>query len=256
MEYSFLEIMIYFITYSFLGWVMESIFRSICERKLINTGFLIGPFCPIYGVGAIIMLLFLKNFSNNILLLFVVSIIVLTIWEYLVGVLLEKLFHTKYWDYSNNKFNFQGRICLMNSLFWGILGVVFVKFIHLMIENLISKIDIRILAFVYSIIAIVMIVDMIVSIIKVKNIKVTLEKIEKLNAEIKEKLKEISEETIIKRDKTLLRLYKNVYRLKKAFPAINTKEITEVLNKKVELKEIKEEIKEKIKMKKDKARKA
>ena len=256
MEYSFLEIMIYFITYSFLGWVMESIFRSICERKLINTGFLIGPFCPIYGVGAIIMLLFLKNFSNNILLLFVVSIIVLTIWEYLVGVLLEKMFHTKYWDYSNNKFNFQGRICLMNSLFWGILGVVFVKFIHLMIENLISKIDIRILAFVYSIIAIVMIVDMIVSIIKVKNIKVTLEKIEKLNAEIKEKLKEISEETIIKRDKTLLRLYKNVYRLKKAFPAINTKEITEVLNKKVELKEIKEEIKEKIKMKKDKARKA
>ena len=256
MEYSFLEIIMYFITYSFLGWVMESIFRSICERKLINTGFLIGPFCPIYGVGAIIMLLFLKNFSNNILLLFVVSIIVLTIWEYLVGVLLEKLFHTKYWDYSNNKFNFQGRICLMNSLFWGILGVVFVKFIHSMIENLISKIDIRILAFVYSIIAIVMIVDMIVSIIKVKNIKVTLEKIEKLNAEIKEKLKEISEETIIKRDKAMLRLYKNVYRLKKAFPAINTKEITEILNKKVELKEIKEEIKEKIKMKKDKARKA
>ena len=130
MEYSFLEIIIYFITYSFLGWVMESIFRSISEKKIINTGFLKGPFCPIYGVGAIIMLLFLKKFADNLAVLFIVSVVVLTIWEYLVGVLLEKLFHTKYWDYSKNKFNFQGRICLMNSIFWGVLGVVFVKYIH------------------------------------------------------------------------------------------------------------------------------
>ena len=251
MEYSFLEIIIYFITYSFLGWVMESIFRSICEKKIINTGFLKGPFCPIYGVGAIIMLLFLKRFSDNLAVLFVVSIVVLTIWEYLVGVLLEKLFHTKYWDYSKNKFNFQGRICLTNSIFWGILGVVFVKYIHPAIENLIEKIDVRILIFVYSILGIVILVDMITSIVKVKNIKVTLEKIEKLNNEIREKLKEENVQYIIeqlkyKRNKTILRLYKNVYRLKKAFPAINTKEITEVLSKKVELKEIKEEIKQRI----------
>lgn len=251
MEYSFLEIIIYFITYSFLGWVMESIFRSISEKKIINTGFLKGPFCPIYGVGAIIMLLFLKKFADNLAVLFIVSVVVLTIWEYLVGVLLEKLFHTKYWDYSKNKFNFQGRICLMNSIFWGILGVVFVKYIHPAIENLIEKIDVRILIFVYSILGIVILVDMITSIVKVKNIKVTLEKIEKLNYEIREKLKEENVQYIIeqlkyKRNKTILRLYKNVYRLKKAFPAINTKEITEVLSKKVELKEIKEEIKQRI----------
>ena len=261
MEYSFLGIIIYFITYSFLGWVMESIFRSICEKKIINTGFLKGPFCPIYGVGAIIMLLFLKRFSDNLAVLFVVSIVVLTIWEYLVGVLLEKLFHTKYWDYSKNKFNFQGRICLTNSIFWGILGVVFVKYIHPAIENLIEKIDVRILIFVYSILGIVILVDMITSIIKVKNIKVTLEKIEKLNNEIREKLKEENVQYIIeqlkyKRNKTILRLYKNVYRLKKAFPAINTKEITEVLSKKVELKEIKEEIKQRIEKRKRKDEKA
>ena len=255
MEYSFLAIIIYFITYSFLGWVMESIFRSISERKIINTGFLKGPFCPIYGVGAIIMLLFLKRFSDNLIVLF----IVLTIWEYLVGVLLEKLFHTKYWDYSNNKFNFQGRICLMNSIFWGILGVVFVKYIHPLIESLIEKIDFRILIFVYSILGIIILVDAISSIIKVKNIKVTLEKIEKLNNEIKEKLKEENVQYLIeqlkyKRNKTILRLYKNVYRLKKAFPAINTKEITEVLNKKVELKEIKEQLKQKIEKRKKKGK--
>ena len=261
MEYSFLEIIIYFITYSFLGWVMESIFRSISEKKIINTGFLKGPFCPIYGVGAIIMLLFLKRFSDNLTVLFIVSVVVLTIWEYLVGVLLEKLFHTKYWDYSKNKFNFQGRICLMNSIFWGILGVVFVKYIHPAIENLIEKIDVRILIFVYSILGIVILVDMITSIVKVKNIKVTLEKIEKLNNEIREKLKEENVQYIIeqlkyKRNKTILRLYKNVYRLKKAFPAINTKEITEVLSKKVELKEIKEEIKQRIEKRKRKDKKA
>ena len=261
MEYSFLEIIIYFITYSFLGWVMESIFRSISERKIINTGFLKGPFCPIYGVGAIIMLLFLKRFSDNLAVLFIVSVVVLTIWEYLVGVLLEKLFHTKYWDYSKNKFNFQGRICLTNSIFWGVLGVVFVKYIHPAIENLIEKIDVRILIFVYSILGIVILVDMITSIVKVKNIKVTLEKIEKLNNEIREKLKEENVQYIIeqlkyKRNKTILRLYKNVYRLKKAFPAINTKEITEVLSKKVELKEIKEEIKQRIQKRKQKNKKA
>ena len=259
MEYSFLEIIIYFITYSFLGWVIESIFRSISEKKIINTGFLKGPFCPIYGVGAIIMLLFLKRFSDNLVILFIVSVVVLTIWEYLVGVLLEKLFHTKYWDYSNHKFNFQGRICLTNSIFWGILGVIFVNFIHPAIENLMAKIDIRILIFVYSILGIVILVDTISSIIKVKNIKVTLEKIEKLNNEIKEKLNEENVQHLIeqlkyKRNKTILRLYKNVYRLKKAFPAINTKEITEVLNKKVELKEIKEELKQKIEKKKKKSK--
>lgn len=260
MEYNFINILIYFITYSFLGWIMESIFRSVCEKKLINTGFLRGPFCPIYGIGAVIMILFLKNFSNNLILLFFISIIVFTIWEYLVGVVLEKLFHTKYWDYSDNKFNFQGRICLMNSIFWGILGVVFIQYIHPFIESIIEKVDIRLLTFIYSIIGIVMLIDAITSIIKVKNIKVTLEKIEELNKEIKEKLKEITEEgkTDIleniqnlveqlkyKRNKTMLHLYKNVYRLKKAFPAIDTKEITEILNKKIELKEIKEKLKKK-----------
>lgn len=260
MKYNFINILIYFITYSFLGWIMESTFRSICEKKLINTGFLKGPFCPIYGTGAIIMILFLKKFSNNLILLFFVSIIVFTIWEYIVGILLEKIFHTKYWDYSDNKFNFQGRICLMNSIFWGILGVVFIKYIHPFIENVVQKIDIRILTVIYSIIALGMLVDMIRSIIKVKNIQATLNKIDELNKEIREKIKEIKEdgkadilENIqnlveqlkYRRDKLTLKLYKNVYRLKRAFPAINTKEIAEILNKKIELKEIKERIRKK-----------
>lgn len=143
MNINLLELLTYFILYSFLGWVMESVFRSICERKLINTGFLRGPFCPIYGIGATIMFLFLEGFENKPILLFFISIIVLTVWEYVVGVFLETAFHTKYWDYSDHKINFQGRICLTNSIFWGLLGILFVKYLHPFIQKIMEQIDRR-----------------------------------------------------------------------------------------------------------------
>ena len=249
----------YFLLYSFLGWVMESIFRSIIEQKIINTGFLKGPICPIYGIGAFIMAFILNRLSNNIIILFFASMIILTIWEYVVGVFLEKTFHTKYWDYSDHKINFKGRICLSNSIYWGILGVIFVKYIHPFMKEIISKIDVNLLYFVVTISGIVFFVDVITSIVKLKNIKPALEKIEELNNEIKEKLKEIKSirseketekldiieniqrivnELNEKRNKTILRLYKNIYRLKKAFPAIDTEEIREVLNRKIELKNL------------------
>ena len=257
------KLLTYFIIYSFLGWVMESTFRSVLEKKIINTGFLIGPLCPIYGIGACIMFLFLDKFYDNVLILFLVSIVSLTLWEYIVGVLLEKVFNTKCWDYSNQKFNFQGRICLINSLCWGVLGVIFIKYIHPFIQELVKKVDIHVLHYVILIATVVFLIDMIVSIVKVKNIKVTLQKIEDLNQEIKEKLKEIKstskdaeknadklevakslhelvEDLKKKRNRTILHLYRNVYRLKKAFPAIDTKEIREILNKKLEVKKIKE----------------
>lgn len=248
------EILTYFIIYSFMGWVMESIVRTIAEKKIINTGFLHGPICPIYGIGAIIMFTFLDIFKNNILLLFVISILVLTVWEYLVGVLLEKMFHTKYWDYSDHKFNIQGRICLNNSIYWGILGVLFIKYIHPFISGKIDLIiDNEYFMVVIYLITAIMLVDAINSVIKVKNISGTLEKIDKLNEQIKEKLEEIKNIEIedgkaaiklnlqkvvddLDRRKNIVmrRLYKRVRRLKKAFPAINSKEITKILNEKIE----------------------
>lgn len=254
MEINLFELLTYFIIYSFLGWVMESIVRSFCEKKIINTGFLKGPFCPIYGFGATIMFLFLDQLESKPVLLFFISILVLTIWEYLVGVLLEKLFKTKYWDYSDQKFNFQGRICLTNSVCWGILGVIFIKYIHPFVQDIIGKADNNLVSYIITIVSIIFVVDIITSVIKIKNIKGTLEKVEELNKEIKEKLKEIrslkkntekvsSTESIQqmveklkkKRNRTILQLYKNVYRLKKAFPALNSNEITEVLSKKIEI---------------------
>lgn len=258
MEKQLFYLLTYFLIYSFLGWIMESIFRSIIEKKVINTGFLKGPICPIYGFGALIMVAVLNGLSNNIVQLFISSVIILTLWEYIVGVLLEKIFHTKYWDYSDHKINFQGRICLSNSIYWGILGVVFVKYIHPFMQKIIENTNIDMLHFIVAIVSFVFLVDVITSVVKVKNIKSALERIEELNNEIKEKLKEIAKETekntekvnitenvqkIIeelneKRNIIIFRLYKNVYRLKKAFPAIDTKEIREILNKKIELKKI------------------
>jgi len=232
---------------------MESVFRSICEKKLINTGFLRGPFCPIYGFGASIMFLFLETFENKPILLFGIAIIILTAWEYMVGVFLEKIFHTKYWDYSNHKINFQGRICLTNSICWGILGVVFVKYIHPFVQGILLKMDTNLLNYIMAVLSIILLTDIVISIMHVKNMKTTLQKIEEINKEIKDKLNELKKATNEKEEKAtenvqkmvenlkkkrnriIIHLYKNVYRLKKAFPAINTNEITEILNQKMEL---------------------
>ena len=255
MDNTFFHILTYFVIYSFLGWILESIVRTICERRIINTGFLIGPFCPIYGFGAIIMILFLDQFKNNIILLFFSSFIILSLWEYVVGVLLEKFFATKYWDYSDHKFNYKGRICLTNSIAWGILGVLFINYIHPTITQLLEHVDFIYVAIITSIIAVILLIDAIISIIKVKNIKTTLEKIEEINEQIKQKLLELKDREKIsandniqnlinnlktRRDKTMRHLYRRAYRLKKAFPAIDTKEFTEILNKKIEFKHKKE----------------
>ena len=251
MDNTFFHLLTYFVIYSFLGWIFESVVRTIYERKIINTGFLIGPFCPIYGFGAIIMLLFLDQFKNNIFILFFISVIILTLWEYMVGVLLEKLFHTKYWDYSDHKCNYKGRICLTNSIAWGVLGVLFIIYIHPFIIQILGYIDFMYVAIVASIIALILLIDAIISIVKVKNIKSTLEKIEEINEQIKQKLADLKDKEKIsandnlqhlinnlkiRRDRTIKHLYRRAYRLKKAFPAIDTKEFTEILNKKIEFK--------------------
>lgn len=254
MENNIFDLWSYFIIYSIGGWILESIYRSFRERKIINTGFLKGPLCPIYGIGAIIMFLFLKQFSKNVILLFIVSLLVMTLWEYLVGYMLEKIFKTKYWDYSDHKINIKGRVCLFNSICWGILGVLFVKYIHPFVQERLEIVNPTVLKVVIYVITILFIIDTIISIIKMKNIKESLQKVEEINFQIKQKLEELKkfnhkkftkdlveesqnaiEELRKKKNRILKHLYRHVYRLKKAFPALDTTEIREVLNKKIEI---------------------
>lgn len=257
MELTIFNILACFIVYSFLGWIMESIFRSFCEKKIINTGFLIGPSCPIYGAGAIIMIASMGWLKGKIIEIFLMSVVLLTFWEYIVGVFLEKVFKTKYWDYSNHKFNFQGRICLTNSIYWGLLGVGFINIIHPFVWGIVAQIDINVFTWIIYISTGLLIIDTIISVIKAKNIKVDLKKVEEISDEIKEKLNEIKEitkekstekikvkenlqkvvdELKLKQARMSKRLYRYVLRMKRTFPAINTKEISEILNKKISIK--------------------
>ena len=133
----FLDLILFFAIYSFLGWRMETIFASTIERKFINRGFLIGPFCPIYGFGAVMIILGAK-WANGIfehgLTLYVIgilfSVILTTILEYVTGAALEKIFNCKWWDYSENALNLHGYICLKYSLLWGLLAFLMLQVIH------------------------------------------------------------------------------------------------------------------------------
>lgn len=133
----FLDLIIYFAIYSFLGWLMETIFASIIERKFINRGFLIGPFCPIYGFGAVMIILGSKWASGIFehgLTFYVIgilfSVILTAILEYVTGAVLEKFFNCKWWDYSDNILNLHGYICLKYSLLWGLLAFLMLQVIH------------------------------------------------------------------------------------------------------------------------------
>ncbi len=103
-----------FSIYSFLGWLMEVVNTLRVEKKFVNRGFLVGPFCPIYGFGVLLMTIMLEKYQNDIVATFIFSILICGILEYFTSFFLEKIFHARWWDYSNRKFNINGRICLEN----------------------------------------------------------------------------------------------------------------------------------------------
>ena len=127
---------IYFLIYSVLGYIIEVLFCSIREQKLVNRGFLFGPWIPIYGFGMLIILISTLPVRGNFTLTFLVSIIVCSLLEYFTSWAMEKLFHIKWWDYSKtDKYNLNGRICLRNCLAFGIAGLLIIYQFHPLIES-------------------------------------------------------------------------------------------------------------------------
>ena len=182
----------YFFVYSFIGWCLESTYKTILQKKIVNSGFLIGPFCPIYGFGALIMYLSLRNLTDNIFILFLFGLIVLSIFEYFVGVFLEVVFKTKYWDYSKNKFNIHGRVCLKNSIYWGILGIIFMKMIHPKVEKIVNVIPVIYLTVAIVALMAIMFADTIVTIIKLVNINNRLKKWSEVTENIRSRIDAIN----------------------------------------------------------------
>ncbi len=155
---------LYFVWYSFLGWCMESTFCSVCHKRWINRGFLHLPICPIYGVGVLIMVNFFTPFVGNIPLFYLMATVVMSAWEYFVGWLLEVTTHVKYWDYSNRRCNLKGRICLGNSLWWGIAAYLAIFLIHPATAQLYSRLEPLPRQIIASVLAVMVLVDTVITI--------------------------------------------------------------------------------------------
>ena len=132
---------LYFVIYAFLGWILETVYCSVRERRFVARGFLYGPVCPIYGVGVLMMLCWFAPFTGQPLLFYVIATVCMSAWEYLVAWILETTTHIKYWDYSTRKFNLHGRICLSISLTWGVLAYLVIFWIHPVVAGLVERLS-------------------------------------------------------------------------------------------------------------------
>lgn len=141
MIYSYDTLFLLFMLYSVMGWLLEVTCKLIEKHKFINRGFLIGPYCPIYGHGAILMILLLSKYQSDPLLLFTMSIVICSVLEYFTSYFMEKIFKARWWDYSKRKFNFNGRICLETMIPFGLLGMLIIYVVNPVFVNLISKLS-------------------------------------------------------------------------------------------------------------------
>ena len=168
-----------FIIYSFIGWVVEVIDTYIIKRKFVNRGFLIGPYCPIYGYGSILMIIFLNKYLQDPIALFVMAVFICSILEYFTSYIMEKLFKARWWDYSNRKFNINGRICLETLIPFGIGGCFIMYILNPFIVSILNIINFKILNILTILLFIIFIIDNIVSfniILNVKNITSSIRK--------------------------------------------------------------------------------
>jgi len=162
-SYNIFHWMLFFYIYCVFGWIFESTYVSLKSKRFVNRGFLKGPMIPIYGFGAIMMLIATNTVKGNLFLEFVMGMIGATLLEYVVGASMESLFKVKYWDYSNQIFNLKGYICLSSTICWGFLSVLMSEVIHLPIEKTVFSLHSVVLITIVSVITILFVIDTISS---------------------------------------------------------------------------------------------
>ena len=205
------KLFLFYMFYSFLGWIVEVIDLYIVEGKFVNRGFLIGPYCPIYGKSVLLISLLLKRYENNVFLLFTMSMIICTIVEYLGSYLLEKFFKTRWWDYSHKKFNINGRVCLENTLLFGIGSVIVMFVINPFINNLINLLPNYLLITISIILFLVYLTDNILSLVIILHFSKSFNNIRMDNTE---NVTELVKKELFKQNKKLYN------RLIKSFPKL------------------------------------
>lgn len=175
---------IYFIIYSFIGWLMEVICKFFEYKRYINRGFLIGPICPIYGYGVLLIILLIGRDTSDVLAVFLKSILVCSILEYSTSFFMEKLFHARWWDYSSKRFNINGRICLETMLPFGILGTTVIYLIHPVIKKFVSTFNSNIILIISIILFLIYLIDNIISFNVMSKIKDEIKKQKTDNTEL------------------------------------------------------------------------
>ena len=222
-----------FLIYSFIGWLIEVIGKLIEKHKFINRGFLVGPICPIYGHGCLLMILTLSRYKDNPLVLFVNAIFICSLLEYFTSYFMEKIFKARWWDYSTKRFNLNGRICAETMIPFGILGTLVICVINPIFEYLLNLFNFETIKITAIVLFIIYIIDYTISLIIMFGFKGTLKTVEKDGTE-----------EITKKVKKIL-INKNVLykRLVEAFPNfMNPKERLLLIKARVE-KELKKYIK-------------
>ena len=190
------DILMMFYLFAFAGWIYECIFVFLRDRKPINRGFLIGPILPLYGFGAVAVYLFLRPFSKIPTCLYFMGMEVATVLEYVTGWILEQCFHTKWWDYSEEPYNFQGRIALIPSMFWGVLSLVMFDLLLPVANEVIVRVPRRAGEIFLGVALVVTAADLSYTAITMINLRKQLEKLYTLKKELDLLFREKSETSL------------------------------------------------------------
>ena len=179
------KLFVYFTIYSFIGWFCEVVFCSFLSKRIVNRGFLAGPVCPVYGFGALFIIWLLEPVAFSLPFVFITGMAITSIIEYITGWLLETFFGTRWWDYSNKRFNLQGRVCLENSICFGMMGVLLIEAIHPITEKLVGKIPYSYLMIIDILLFVVFIVDSIFTLNTLVNLNERLRKLYEFTEELR-----------------------------------------------------------------------
>ncbi len=185
MIYTFSTWLFFFYFYCFLGWVWETCYVSVLKAKWVNRGFMRGPFLPIYGSGAVVVLIFTLPFRTNAGLVFLVGMTSATLLEYFTGVAMEKMFHVRYWDYSSQRWNLNGHICVTSSLAWGAFSMILTLYGHTPVERFALRMNGNLLEVIVFVLTVYISIDMAESMREAFNLKEVLLSLEESSEEFR-----------------------------------------------------------------------
>lgn len=228
-DYSLYQMALMFCFWAFVGWCIEVCYMTIETGEYQNRGFLSMPICPIYGFGVLMIAVFSRPIADKPLLLFVISLVLCTTLELVVGLGMEKLFNTRWWDYSHEKFNYRGYICPKVSILWGLGCVLVIKVVQPLVETVVNHIPFKAGIIFIAIMAVLIAIDLTASLCAVANLNKRLKQIDDISAlmlkgsiKIGEKLANETNEILDKYEKLLAIRDRQTERFLRAFPNIRS----------------------------------